>query len=142
MKSAFFISAAAAILLTGCAASSAESDPSGTQASGGNSCLRNASISGYRALDRSHVLVEAPTRSRTFLITTSNDCRELDFSNSMLIKSTTSCVERGDKIYVPEDMLASPNGCWIQTVEPVEDKDAALALIAQREAAEKAEDEK
>ncbi|MBB34266.1 MAG: hypothetical protein CME88_15235 [Hirschia sp.] len=136
MRTPVFIAAAiSTVILASCAAAPNETAMASADSSeplNQNTCLRNESISGYQTLDRMHVLVSAPSRSRTYLVTTRNKCREMDHANGLVFKSATTCVTPGDKIIVPDSVSAMSSSCWIDTIERVENKDAALALIEQR----------
>ena len=123
------------LLAVACTQTNSSSEPLASDAAAAtppaSTCVRNKSITGYEVLDERHLLITAPTRSRTYMITTRSDCRELRFGHTVLISSYSSCVRRNDKIYVPDELVASR--CFIESVEWVEDKDAAFKLIEARD---------
>ncbi len=95
-------------------------------------CLRNSSISGFTAIDERHILVTAPTRSKTYMITTMGRCMNLDHTHQLVIDSgPMSCVTKFDRIKF-RDSAAFPETCPIKSIDKVADKEAALALIAER----------
>ncbi|MEM6625745.1 MAG: DUF6491 family protein [Pseudomonadota bacterium] len=98
----------------------------------GASCLRANRISGYNVIDDRHVLVQASTRSRTYMVTTRNSCRDLKFGQAIAIKTSgLDCVDKFAKI-IPLDRPSASFPCFVKTVDRVQDRDAAEALINAR----------
>ena len=131
------------LLAAACTQTNSSSEPVASDvaaaASHASTCVRTKSITGYEVLDKRHLLITAPTNSRTYMITTRSGCRELSFGHTVLISSYSSCVRRNDKIYVPDELVES--SCFIESVEWVEDKDAAFKLIEARAKAPTASDD-
>ncbi|MEE9380411.1 MAG: DUF6491 family protein [Hyphomonadaceae bacterium] len=97
-------------------------------------CLRASQIRGFSAIDSRHVVVTESPGEEHFLITTTGGCIDLKHTNDLAIKSQSSfCVRKHDRILTPEFGNDRVDTCFIRTIERVENKEAAEALLLARE---------
>jgi hypothetical protein len=103
-------------------------------------CVNSRGIRSFDGLSDQHVFIEE--RSKTYyLMTMTQRCFGLRNANGIAIKDTTSRVCSngfGDIKY--RDPGMGIRSCRINTIESVESKDQAKALIAERKAAKDKED--
>jgi hypothetical protein len=88
--------AAAALTLVAC--SSTAGAPTETASAPAQDCFRNDDIFGYSVLDDHNVEVRA--RGREYIFTTSWNARDLDWTQAIAIRSTTSWICTGNGLGV------------------------------------------
>ena len=95
--------------------------------------IRLFNINGYSVIDEEHVLLRGGGRKR-YLVTLTDRCQGLDFG----IRMATSFPSSTTLYHPTMEYISSPSigRCYIDTVEEVENADAARALITQRSEAE------
>ena len=91
--------------------------------------VRLVNIHGYSVLDQEHVLLRGGGQ-RSYLVTLTNRCPGLNFG----VEMTTSFPSRTTIHHPTMEYIsgASFGRCYIDTVEEVDNADAARALITQR----------
>lgn len=102
----------------------------------GPRCLRLTNINGYSVIDRQHVVLRGGA-SRHYLVTTRHSCPGLNFGARIATtfgETETICPPVVEYL-IPDDGFR----CAIDTIEAVDDVDAARALIDARAAAESAD---
>ena len=96
-------------------------------------CLNPGQVRNFDALTDEHVFVEESGREY-YLLTLKHRCFGLKHANAIAFKDTMSRIcSNGFSDIVHRDMGRSFQSCRIGTIEPVENKEAAEALIAERE---------
>lgn len=103
-------------------------------------CFRTASVSGYQVIDDTHLVVQAPTKSRTYLLTLDRRCSDLSWSNKAALSSFGARACSGDfaKVVAARNTIGRvPDMCRIKTVERVDSFEAAKALVATRAIADR-----
>ncbi|WP_420431815.1 DUF6491 family protein [Hyphobacterium sp.] len=103
----------------------------------GPRCLRLTNINGYSVIDRHHVVLRGGA-SRHYLVTTRHSCPGLNFGARIATtfgETETICPPMVEYL-IPDDGFR----CAIDTIEAVENVDAARALIDARAAAAAADD--
>jgi hypothetical protein len=97
-------------------------------------CFRTASVSGYQVVDDTHVVIEAPTRTRTYLLTFYQRCNDIAWSNAAALSSfgTRACSGDFAKVITRGHAGRTPEVCRIKTVERVASLDEAKSLVAAR----------
>jgi len=98
-------------------------------------CVNSRVIRNFDGLSDQHVFIEE--RSKTYyLLTMTQRCFGLRNANGIAIKDTTSRVcSNGFGEVKYRDRGTGISSCRIKTIEPVESKDQAKALVADRKAA-------
>jgi hypothetical protein len=98
----------------------------------GPRCVRLTNINGYSVIDRQHVLLRGGA-SRHYLVTTRHSCPGLTFGARIAttFADTETVCPPVIEYLIPDDGFR----CAIDTIEAVEDEDAARALIDARAAA-------
>lgn len=94
-------------------------------------CLWANSISGWSEIDDRHLLVRAPTRSKTYLMSFKRSCRDMKWAQKIAVDSFSNriCSNSQAKI-IPLDTHAHRHfGCYVDDIVRVKDKEAALKLI-------------
>lgn len=95
----------------------------------GPRCVRLTNINGYSVIDRQHVVLRGGA-SRHYLVTTRHSCPGLNFGARIATtfgETETVCPPVIEYL-IPDDGFR----CAIDTIEAVEDEDAARALIEAR----------
>lgn len=101
-------------------------------------CIHTNLIRNFDGLDDEHVFVEERSK-RFFLLTTRHRCNGLRNAQAIGFKDTTSRIcSGGFGEIVFRERGIGPNTCRIETIERVENKDEARAIIDEREQYEKA----
>lgn len=103
-----------------------------TDESSANVCVNSRTIRSFDAFSDEHIFVEESGR-KYYLFTMKNRCPGLRFSFAIAIKDTTSRVcsgAFGEVVY--KDSGRRSMSCRIDTIEVVESKEAASALVEQR----------
>ena len=98
--------------------------------------IRLANINSYQVVDNQHVILRGGV-SRYYLVTLTNRCHGLRYG----MQIGTSLPTRG-RVFSPrtEYIVTRDNyRCYIDTIEEVEDREAAQALIDERAAEAEAE---
>ena len=125
----------AAILKTALAAAALSAASS---AAASAECVRLTNIHGFTVVDDTHVVLNGGARHH-YLVTTASRCPDLRWGmqiGTTFPANTTICSTIGE-------YLVSEDGwrCPIETIEEVEDLDAARALVDARAGAETAADD-
>lgn len=98
--------------------------------------IRLVNINSYQVVDNQHVILRGGV-SRYYLVTLANRCHGLRYG----MQIGTSLPTRG-RVFSPRTeyiVTRDSYRCYIDTIEEVEDREAAQALIAERAAEEAAE---
>ena len=104
-----------------------------TDSEPGSSCVSLRNINGYTVIDNQHLLLRGGV-SNYYLVTTHTRCSGMRYG----VQIGTSFGER-ERICRPFVEYIIPDDGWrcaIDTIEEVEDEDAARSLIAERAEAE------
>lgn len=102
-------------------------------------CVKVRQINSFTALDDRHVLVKA-SASTYSLFTVDQACSGLSFARGIAIAEAGSRVcDDGFDFLAFEHPAAGPRRCRIVKIEPVEDEEAARALLESRAAGEHAQ---
>ena len=99
-------------------------------------CFNRRQVSSFDGLSDRHVYIREGARNY-YLLTTRNRCSGLRHANGIGIKDTMSRICDGGFGEIMFRDMGRVQRCRIQTVERVENKDAAKALVAERENHEK-----
>ncbi len=97
-----------------------------------NVCVNSRTIRNFDAFTDEHIYVEESGK-KYYLFTMKNRCPGLSYSFTIAIKDTTSRVcskAFGEVVY--KDRGRRLMSCRIDTIETVESKDEAIALVEQR----------
>ncbi len=99
-----------------------------------DACFRTASVSGYQVVDDTHLVIEAPTRARTYLLTFYQRCDDIAWSNAAALSSFGARACSGDfaKVITRGHAGRTPEVCRIKTVERVASLEEAKSLVAAR----------
>jgi len=100
-------------------------------------CINSGLVRNFDALSDQHVFIEERGR-QGYLLTMRNRCHGLRYSQVIAFKDTTSriCSSGFGEIIYRDSGIGRMN-CRIETIEPVENKDEARAIIDEREQFEK-----
>jgi hypothetical protein len=104
-------------------------------------CFNSRAVNNFDAFTDQHVYVREGS-SRHFLLTMRNRCPNLRNANGIALKDTTSriCSDGfGEIVYRDRMSRMGLQTCRIGTIEVVESKDDAKAIVESRKAAKKAE---
>ena len=105
-------------------------------------CISSNLVRNFDGLDDRHVFVEERTKNY-YLLTMRHRCNGLRNANAIGLKDTTSRIcSGGFGEVVFRERGIGPNKCRIETIERVENKDEARAIIAEREQWKKEQKEK
>jgi hypothetical protein len=94
---------------SGCASRQPENDTEEvTVASGQAACFQTRQVTGFRALDRSNLIVYAPTRSTAYHVRIQPSARELSFTNRIAFDSRSNriCGHAGESVIFDSDAMA------------------------------------
>jgi hypothetical protein len=130
----FLALALAAVGLAAC--TSGQPEPAASTAE--RTCVKVRQINSFTALDDRHVLVKASVSTYS-LFTVDQTCSGLSFARGIAIAEAGSRVcDDGFDFLAFEHPAAGPRRCRIMKIEPVEDEEAARALLESRAAGEQA----
>jgi len=104
-------------------------------------CFNSRAVNNFDAITDQHVYVREGS-SRHFLLTMRNRCPNLRNANGIALKDTTSriCSDGfGEIVYRDRMSRMGLQSCRIGTIEVVENKDDAKAIVESRKAEKKAE---
>ena len=101
-------------------------------------CFNRRNVSSFDGLSDRHVYIREGANNY-YLLTTRNRCSGLRHANGIGIKDTMTRICDGGFGEIMFRDMGRVQRCRIQTVERVENKDAAKALVAERENHEKHE---
>jgi hypothetical protein len=97
--------------------------------------IRLVNVHGYQVIDSEHLILDGGAR-RHYLVTLRHRCVGMRFGSSIgtsFAATATVYSPRHEYVYTSDDMR-----CYIDTIELVEDSDAARALIEERAEADTA----
>ena len=109
-----------------------EKEAAEVEKSSANVCVNSRTIRNFDAFTDEHIYVEESGK-KYYLFTMKNRCPGLSYSFTIAIKDTTSRVcskAFGEVVY--KDRGQRLMSCRIDTIETVESKDEARALVEQR----------
>jgi hypothetical protein len=109
-----------------------EKEAAEIEKSDANVCVNSRTIRNFDAVTDEHIYVEESGK-KYYLFTMKNRCPGLSYSFTIAIKDTTSRVcskAFGEVVY--KDRGQRLMSCRIDTIETVESKDKAIALVEQR----------
>jgi hypothetical protein len=95
--------------------------------------IRLVNVHGYQVIDSEHLILNGGAR-RHYLVTLRNRCVGMRFGSTIgtsFAATATVYSPRHEYVYTNDDLR-----CYIDTIEEVENSDAARALIAERADAE------
>jgi hypothetical protein len=93
----------------GCASNRADTDKDAAPlASGQEACFQATQVTGFRPLDRSNLIVYAPTKSRAYHVRIRPPARELSFTSRIAFdgQGTRICGHAGDGVIFDTDSMA------------------------------------
>lgn len=96
-------------VLFGCASNSPENDEDAAAlVSGQEGCFQAGQVTGFRPLDRSNLIVYAPTKSRAYHVQIRPPARELTFANRIAFdaQGTRICGRAGESVIFDSDSMA------------------------------------
>ncbi len=130
MKTSLLLASAAVL---GLFAAPALADEHGAENAEEKICIQSNRIRNFDGLDDQHVFVEQRTKEY-FLLTMRYRCTGLRNAQAIGLKDVTSRIcSGGFGEIVYRERGIGPNRCRIETIERVENKDEARAIIAERE---------
>lgn len=94
---------------SGCASRQSENDAQeATFASGQAACFQAGQVTGFRALDRSNLIVYAPTRSSAYHVRIQPPARELNFTSRIAFdtRSRRICGHAGESVIFDSGAMA------------------------------------
>ena len=100
-------------------------------------CIKSDLVRNFDALDDQHVFIQERSRNY-YLLTMRNRCAGLRHAQVIALSDTTSRICSGGfgELYFRESGIGRLN-CRIDTIEPVENKDEAHAIVDERAAYKK-----
>jgi hypothetical protein len=99
-------------------------------------CFNNRQVRNFDALNDRHVYVEASGK-KNYLLTMRNPCNGLRNAHGIAVRNATSRVCDNGFAEIIYEELGRLQRCRIGTIERVENKKEAKAVVAEREADEK-----